>query len=394
MRTFSPFRSLSRPASLALAVSALLGFSGCAGCDPEPAPGDGGGSADAGDGGGGGGTGRVVVNEFLALNENGATDEAGEHEDWVELYNAGDAVVDLSGYGLSDDPNEPGRFRFPEGTKIAPGEFLLVWTDGHPDQGPLHTSFRLSGDGEAVVLTDADGAVIDDVRFGPQRDDISMGRYPDGEGEVVTLLSPTPGAPNTRPREPSDETDGGLPEVAPLINEVKGAPGAFVELYNPHDEEVGLAGLYLSPNPVTPTRWAIPEGTPALAPGGYAVFLLDGDDAAGPDHTSFAFNAPGTILLAATGGVALEQVNVPALDEDESWARLPDGEGAFAKATPTAGEANEPLVDAGPPPEDGGPDAGDDDAGDDDAGNEDAGNEDAGNDDAGSEDAGDAGDAG
>jgi hypothetical protein len=45
----------------------------------------------------------VVINEVLASNVSGAQDEAGDFEDWVELYNNNNFDVSLSGYHLSDD---------------------------------------------------------------------------------------------------------------------------------------------------------------------------------------------------------------------------------------------------------------------------------------------------
>ncbi|NOZ62419.1 MAG: lamin tail domain-containing protein, partial [Calditrichaeota bacterium] len=49
----------------------------------------------------------IVINEFLAGNETINTDEDGEYEDWIELYNAGDDAVDLTGFTITDDPTEP-----------------------------------------------------------------------------------------------------------------------------------------------------------------------------------------------------------------------------------------------------------------------------------------------
>lgn len=177
---------------------------------------DGGGSADGGgdgdggmgDGGGGdGGTGdggtsdggaqggRLVFNELLASNDAAVTDENGDYDDFVELFNAGDEPVDLSGWTMSDDPKDA-EWTFAEGTVLAPGAFLLVWCDEEPEQGELHADFKLSGDGETVILWDDAGAEILRLEYGPQTTDISYGRVPDG-GETWTELSPpTPGASN------------------------------------------------------------------------------------------------------------------------------------------------------------------------------------------------------
>ena len=43
----------------------------------------------------------VVINEFLASNQNGLTDEDGDHSDWLELYNSGAVAIDLIGWSLT-----------------------------------------------------------------------------------------------------------------------------------------------------------------------------------------------------------------------------------------------------------------------------------------------------
>ena len=101
----------------------------------------------------------VVVNELLASNATTLADpDFGDYGDWIELYNPASTPADLSGYYLTDDFDEPTRWRIPDGTVLAPGGFLVVWTDDE-DTGPpatiaLHTDFKLSGGGEQVGLFD------------------------------------------------------------------------------------------------------------------------------------------------------------------------------------------------------------------------------------------------
>ncbi len=142
---------------------------------------------------------QVVVNELLASNDATLADpDYGEFGDWLELHNPTAAPVDLGGFFLTDDLDEPDRWRIPDGTVLAPGAFLVVWTDdydaGPPETAALHTDFKLSGGGETVGLFDPAGAVVDTVTFGEQETDVSYGRYPDG-GDW-RFATPTPGAPN------------------------------------------------------------------------------------------------------------------------------------------------------------------------------------------------------
>ena len=46
--------------------------------------------------------GQIVINEYSAANYDTHTDNYGEYEDWVELYNPTTNDIDLSGWALSD----------------------------------------------------------------------------------------------------------------------------------------------------------------------------------------------------------------------------------------------------------------------------------------------------
>lgn len=166
----------------------------------------------------------LVINEFLALNASGLTDEFGQLDDWLEIYNRSDSTVSLAGHFLTDNLANPTKWAFPD-TSIPAQSFLLVWVDGDPDQGPLHADFRLSGDGEQAGLFAplALGNVpIDTLSFGPQRDDVSYGRFPDGGSEWRFFDTPTPGAPNSEPT-PVHEAPAVLP-VAFRIDAVSPNP--------------------------------------------------------------------------------------------------------------------------------------------------------------------------
>jgi hypothetical protein len=136
----------------------------------------------------------VVLNELLASNAEGLVDEAGEHEDWVELYNPTASNVDLTDWTLAD---AGGDWRFPDGTVLPAGAWLLVFCDEDAGDGPLHADFKLSADGDDLSLTDPDGVRVDAVAFLAQTDDISWARLPDDAGPSWgPSTAPTPGAPN------------------------------------------------------------------------------------------------------------------------------------------------------------------------------------------------------
>ena len=77
----------------------------------------------------------VYINEFMATNVATYADlfDYDDFSDWIELYNDSDQAVDISGYFLSDDPDNPYRWQLPEETQIAAKSFLLIWADGYDD---------------------------------------------------------------------------------------------------------------------------------------------------------------------------------------------------------------------------------------------------------------------
>ncbi len=142
----------------------------------------------------------VFINEFMSANDSTITDEAGEYEDWVELYNSADSIVDISGYFLTDDTTDTRRWMFPDSTIIPAMGFLLIWCDRDEYQGPFHTNFKLSASaGEFVGLYSSDAAgnkTIDSLSFDIQTVDVSFGRSTDGSPLWVFQDEPTPGASN------------------------------------------------------------------------------------------------------------------------------------------------------------------------------------------------------
>ena len=141
----------------------------------------------------------LVINEIVSSNASINTDEDGTYQDWVELYNGGTTAVNLDGYGLSDDVTLPYKWYFPNMSMPA-GSYLLVWCsdkDRSEAGMPLHTNFKISGSGETIVLTDADGTTVNSVPATVIPSNVSYGRLPNGTGSFYFFQSPTPDAANS-----------------------------------------------------------------------------------------------------------------------------------------------------------------------------------------------------
>ncbi|WP_167614087.1 lamin tail domain-containing protein [Maribellus sediminis] len=127
----------------------------------------------------------VVINELLPKNSQNGSDQDGEYDDWIELYNPSEIDQDISGYYLSDSKKEPGKWKFPEGTVIGKLGYLIVWCDGDTLQAGLHTNYRLSADGENVVFLDPELNVIDLAEYPVTVVEQSWARKPNGSGDFA-----------------------------------------------------------------------------------------------------------------------------------------------------------------------------------------------------------------
>jgi hypothetical protein len=134
--------------------------------------------------------GEVAINELLASNSFFGTDQDGEHDDWIELYNNTSNYVSLKNAYLSDASLTPLKWMFPDNATIAPNSYLIVWADNDTNQAGLHANFKLSATGEQVILSYANGTIVDNITYGVQATDVSYQRCPNGVGSF-TATTPT-----------------------------------------------------------------------------------------------------------------------------------------------------------------------------------------------------------
>jgi len=147
-----------------------------------------------------------------------------------------------------------------------------------------------------------------------------------------------------------------LPESSPLVlNELMAdnastlvdpdEPGAYedwIEIFNPGTSNVDMGGMYLTDDPSDPTRYPIPNGVIVPA-GGYILFWADNDNEEGAVHLNFALSSRGETvsLIAADGITVIDMISFEAQTTDLSLGRTPNGAGAWARGTPTPGQAND-----------------------------------------------------
>ena len=107
---------------------------------------------------------QVFINEYSCSNLESITDNYGQYEDWIEIYNTSSSSVNIGGYYLSDNPNNLTKWQFPDGTTISSQDHLLLWCTGRDEisNNNYHVNFKLTqtkDDPDWIILSDNAGTI-------------------------------------------------------------------------------------------------------------------------------------------------------------------------------------------------------------------------------------------
>lgn len=142
--------------------------------------------------------GALRINEFYAGGAPGLTDEYGEEEDYIEIYNGGSEGIFLGNIFLTDNAYWIRKFRLPD-VVLQPGNFALIWCDEDAGQGPWHSNFKLNGASEFIGLFTPEGdawKAVDYVSYEIMTAGQNYGLTADGTGQIVSLDFYSPGYSN------------------------------------------------------------------------------------------------------------------------------------------------------------------------------------------------------
>ena len=303
-------------------------------------------------------SGALVINEICASSITTLKDEDGDYPDWIEIHNTTNQTIDLSNYALSDSTDKLVKWRFPQGSTIAPNGYFVVFAskkDRAAAEGSWpHANFKLRSNGETVILSDIQGRMVDMVTYDLLSADTSWGRDEEGDGSFKVFTSPTPGLPNTRAGMTAMDNALCLANTSGLyITEVmtgnKSIHGPnvtyfydYIEIYNMSGQAVNLKGYGLSDNIKKPRKWQFPDIT--IENNSYLVIYCDTTQTTKDGvyyFTNFNLKKSGeTVCLSTPTGEILDKVVVPQLYDDTSYGRTLGQAGLFYYSAPTPGTEN------------------------------------------------------
>jgi len=212
--------------------------------------------------------------------------------DTVELYNPGAGAADIGGWYLTDDFRVPKKYRFQNGTLIAPNDYLVL-DEAAFNVGPAGFSFNSQGDEVFLFSADAAGNLtgyFHGFDFGAQLAGVSLGRYitSTGQDHFVRQITSTPNGANAGP------------SVGPIIiSEIHYHPldlanqyGRFDNQWDEYIELHNISGLAVPLfDPMTPTnRWRLRDAVDFDFPPGATL-------AAGAHALVVSFDPTNTSLL-------------------------------------------------------------------------------------------------
>jgi len=95
---------------------------------------------------------KVFINEILPSPKG-----PDEKEEFIEIFNANDFELDLTGWKISDKVGKTKTYIFLKGTKISAKSYLIL---NRPT-----TKITLNNDGDELILSDSSGEIVDQVSY-------------------------------------------------------------------------------------------------------------------------------------------------------------------------------------------------------------------------------------
>ncbi len=299
----------------------------------------------------------IVISEVMPANKGILCSADGNYYDLIEVYNPTDKPVNLEGYSLSDKIKKPQAFVFPTYV-LEPGKFVVVYASGLKsddvaEKSEMHAAFSVSSAGETVLLSDPDGAELQQITLPSVGNNFSYAADMTSLNDWSVVEKPTPGYPNTNEGyaaflETRRITGSPvvLSEVMPGNNTVNhdkdGDYSDWVELYNGSDEEINLKGWGLSKSETDPKRWVFPDVK--IAPKQYLVVYLSGKNRTDPAeelHANFGVSSyQESLYLANVQGMIASEIQINNLKDDTSYGLIPGTDQWKVFTHPTPGQAN------------------------------------------------------
>ena len=161
----------------------------------------------------------ITISEFIP-------NPIGLNEEWIEIYNQSDSIIDISNWQLENNASESQPFIFPQNTLIAPKNYLVF--------SEKITGIALDNDKDSVRLLLPEGIVFQEVSY----EDCKQGQSSALINEEFIWSVPTPGIVNINSIELIEKPDREIVyQGEPLKQTTKESPQEPITKYIPPAQE-------------------------------------------------------------------------------------------------------------------------------------------------------------
>ena len=266
----------------------------------------------------------LYVNEFMPDPEQDWNNDSvvNDDDEWIEIYNAGAAQVNLSGWMLDDvEGGGSDPYVLPNGTLINAHSFVLVYRAA--------SDIALNNTNDDVRLLKPDASVADTISYKSSDPNASWSRNPDGAPYFTLFCPPTPNASNCSVAPTPTITPTPFAQKV-FVNEFLpvayrdwngdkklDAGDEWIELYNSSNKTIDLSGWQLDDAKSGSSPFEIPDGT-TIAPKSFLVYYAS--------ETNVGLNNSGdTVRLLHPDDTVADKKEYMPIETNASYGRYPDG---------------------------------------------------------------------
>ncbi|MFC2084309.1 lamin tail domain-containing protein [Bacteroidota bacterium] len=283
----------------------------------------------------------------LIINEIHYNPFEGNEYEFIEIVNAGDQAVNLSGYKLTRSID----FNF-EPIEISPDEYIVIAKNKTHYSGQDYTVLEwgegsLSDDYGHIRLIDNFGITIDIVDYEccywwPEEPNGTGPSLELHDERIENLVSSSwrssynyggsPGSANIITLTDKIYINEFLASNNAVYADENGEFDDWIELYNDSYNSINIGGLYITDNLNIPCKYQVPNYSSdqtSILPQGHLLLWADGQTDQGITHLSFKLNKPGEqigiVQVIDNDTLFIDSLTYGEQVTDVSFGRYPDG---------------------------------------------------------------------
>lgn len=123
---------------------------------------------------------RLLINEIQTSNLDMFIDASCNYGGWMELYNPTDSTILVDDFYISDDPDDPTKYKIFYPVTVPAGGYAVVGFDHADGAAACHAPFKLNSDGGVVCLANHNGHICLEEMYPAAVSRTSWARIGDG----------------------------------------------------------------------------------------------------------------------------------------------------------------------------------------------------------------------